>query len=301
MEEKEIKSISGYEINKRYFDEFGRVSGIFILNKEEGVTSHDIVDRLRKYFDTKKIGHAGALDPFATGLMIILVGKCLSLAESFIGMDKEYEAGVLFGVATNSEDPEGDIVDQLNEDIKITKEEIDNAIKKLTPEYRQSIPVFSSAKIKGQKLRSLAREYQSFKIEIRGDNKFVQFFNGDKLMKELQLPSKIVKLYDVEVLETYPIKKIDLAQRINLVRNYDRFSKAGDESRRLNENDINLDSFILANISVSCSKGTYIRQLGVDIGESLDIKIPSMLLTLKRKRIGQFGLDDLFKEEIIIN
>ena len=86
--------------------------GILLVDKPSGITSHDIVDRLRKKLKMKKIGHAGTLDPLATGLMIMLIGKATKVSQFLISLDKSYEGEFLLGVETDSQDADGEVVQE---------------------------------------------------------------------------------------------------------------------------------------------------------------------------------------------
>ena len=81
--------------------------GILLVDKPKGITSHDVVDRVRRIFHMKKVGHAGTLDPMATGLMIILVGKATKVSQYLMSMDKEYTGTLRLGQSTDSQDAEG--------------------------------------------------------------------------------------------------------------------------------------------------------------------------------------------------
>ena len=84
--------------------------GILLVDKPQGITSHDVVDRLRRKLRMKKIGHAGTLDPLATGLLIMLVGKATKVSQFLISLDKAYEGTFLLGVETDSQDADGEVV-----------------------------------------------------------------------------------------------------------------------------------------------------------------------------------------------
>ena len=86
--------------------------GILLVDKPSGITSHDIVDRLRRKLKMKKIGHAGTLDPLATGLMIMLIGKATKVSQFLISLDKAYEGTFELGVETDSQDSDGEIVER---------------------------------------------------------------------------------------------------------------------------------------------------------------------------------------------
>lgn len=131
--------------------------GILLVNKPAGITSHDVVAKLRRITGVKKIGHAGTLDPFATGLMILLIGKNYTRKSAhFTGQDKSYKARLCLGVATDSYDIDGKITAQSS--YTPTQEEVIDAIREQNGERLQTPPMFSAKKIGGKKLYQLARQ-----------------------------------------------------------------------------------------------------------------------------------------------
>ncbi len=133
-------------------------SGMVLINKPVGPTSHDIVARVRRLTGIKRIGHAGTLDPFASGLLIILIGREWTRRQAeFLNLSKTYETTIMFGATSNTDDITGIITPSLNpkevqlEDIKIC---LDSHCKT----YAQMPPSFSAKKIKGKKAYELARE-----------------------------------------------------------------------------------------------------------------------------------------------
>ncbi len=134
------------------------LDGILIIDKPVGITSHDVVARCRRILKTKRIGHTGTLDPFATGVMVILVGKATRLAQ-FLDKDaKEYEAVVRFGFETETGDKTGELRITNYELRDISKEEIEDALKDFRGDILQTPPMFSAKKVEGKKLYELARK-----------------------------------------------------------------------------------------------------------------------------------------------
>ena len=132
--------------------------GIILIDKPHGLTSHDIVDRIRKTFGIKKVGHAGTLDPMATGLLIILLGRFTKKSNSFSDYDKEYEAVLSLGTSTDTGDKEGSITEK--KDLNLYREaikDIENIFASFRGKIRQVPPMYSAKKIKGKKLYELAR------------------------------------------------------------------------------------------------------------------------------------------------
>lgn len=131
--------------------------GILIVDKPKGKTSFDLIRRLRRILQVKKIGHAGTLDPMATGVMIILVGKPFTrLSDHFLHHDKEYDAEITLGQATDSYDAEGKITD--TSAIVPTLQEVEQALLQFQGTQLQTPPMFSAKKVNGKKLYELARK-----------------------------------------------------------------------------------------------------------------------------------------------
>ncbi len=128
-----------------------------LINKPAGMTSHDVVDRVRKVTGERTVGHAGTLDPFATGLLIIGVGReSTKHLNTFLSMDKTYHATILVGKDSTTLDPEGEITDAAPGEVPI--ETIELAIQGLTGDLKQIPPMHSAIKIGGKKLYELARK-----------------------------------------------------------------------------------------------------------------------------------------------
>lgn len=128
-----------------------------LIDKPAGITSHDVVDRVRKITGERTVGHAGTLDPFATGLLLVGVGReSTKRLNEFLGMGKTYEAAIRIGESSTTLDPEGDIAVVGCSDV--TAEAIESAMKSLTGDLLQIPPMHSAIKIGGQKLYELARK-----------------------------------------------------------------------------------------------------------------------------------------------
>lgn len=210
------------------------MDGILIVNKPQGCTSHDIVDFVRKRFGFKKVGHAGTLDPMATGVLVLLIGKYTKFSDSFLKDDKEYDATLLLGATSDTGDAWG----------KITPSRpipgpgpgigaIKDVFGRFLGPIEQVPPAYSAVKFKGKKLYELARSGISVKVEPR---------------------NVVIKKLD--------ISKIDIPE---------------------------------VSFTVTCSKGTYIRQLSVDIGSA--IGCGAYLSRLCRTRSGSFMLKDAINME----
>ena len=132
------------------------MEGIIVVNKPKGITSFDVIRKLKKILKTKKIGHTGTLDPLATGVMLICIGKATKLASDLEAKDKVYIADFDIGYATDTYDIEGKkIAENI---IDVSKENLEQSIKKFIGNIKQVPPMYSAIKIDGNKLYHLARK-----------------------------------------------------------------------------------------------------------------------------------------------
>ena len=136
-------------------------SGVVLVDKPSGITSHDVVDRIRKATGIRKIGHAGTLDPLATGLLIILISREFTKQQSkFLKQDKQYLVTGRLGITTDSYDIDGKVVreDDRAEVEKVSHEEIEEGLQSFRGKIIQTVPAYSAVKVKGKKLYELARK-----------------------------------------------------------------------------------------------------------------------------------------------
>ncbi|ANB60188.1 tRNA pseudouridine(55) synthase TruB [Anoxybacteroides amylolyticum] len=133
------------------------MDGVLLLHKPAGMTSHDCVFRIRRLFQTKKVGHTGTLDPDVSGVLPICIGKATRIAEFLTGATKTYEGEVTLGKATTTEDASGEIVATKPIDRAIPRTEIEHVFQQLTGEIRQTPPMYSAVKVHGKKLYEYAR------------------------------------------------------------------------------------------------------------------------------------------------
>src|SRR5665213_3568206 len=136
--------------------EFDTLDGAILIDKPAGPTSHDVVDEIRRQFQIKKVGHCGTLDPNATGLLIIVLGKGTKLSERLMGDDKVYEGSIKFGESTDSYDSDGELVASLPVP-PLTLEELNASAATFQGDQMQMPPMVSAIKIKGVPLYKLAR------------------------------------------------------------------------------------------------------------------------------------------------
>lgn len=202
------------------------ISGVLVVDKASGMTSHDVVSRVRKLYGTRKVGHTGTLDPLATGVLVVLIGKAAKLSEILLSDTKSYEAGLLLGRSTDTQDICGETLSEC--DIIPDYDDIRRTVEKFVGKSLQIPPMYSAKKIGGKKLYELARE-------------------GTVVER---------KPCEIEVFSA------DLSPTED-ARNY--------------------------NLSVSCSKGTYIRTLCNDIGDALGCG--GCMSSLRRTRNGVFSIE----------
>lgn len=136
-------------------------SGFMLINKPKGITSHDVVDKLRKIAGIKKIGHAGTLDPIASGLLILGIADSTKKLSKFLKQDKEYIVKIKLGAVSTTYDRDGKITLLKNFEIP-SKEKIMLSLKKFKGKIKQTPPIFSAKKIKGRKYYELARKGEKF-------------------------------------------------------------------------------------------------------------------------------------------
>lgn len=152
------------------------MNGILVVNKEENFTSRDVVNKLSHILNTKRIGHTGTLDPIATGVLVITIGKYTKLSDALMSKYKEYIAEFIIGKSTDTLDITGNILEE--KEANISNDEIIKAINSFKKSYNQEVPIFSAVKVNGKKLYEYARNNES-----------------------VELPSKIVDIKEIEVLE----------------------------------------------------------------------------------------------------
>lgn len=208
-------------------------NGIINVYKEKGYTSHDVVAKLRGICKQKKIGHTGTLDPEAEGVLPVCLGKATKLCDLLTDKDKTYEACLLLGVETDTQDMTGSVLH--TSPVEVTKEQVETAIYRFVGNYQQIPPMYSALKVNGKKLY----EYARAGIQVERN-------------------AREVIIYGISI------------QKIELPRVW---------------------------FQVECSKGTYIRTLCHDIGQSLHTG--GVMESLVRKKAGVFRIEDSLKLEEI--
>ena len=140
------------------------VDGVILINKPMGITSHDVVGRIRRLYGTRKVGHTGTLDPMATGVMAVLIGRATKASDFILAEDKKYIAGLTLGLRTDTLDTTGSVISSSNN--IPTQEQFMNCLEKFRGRILQIPPMYSALKVDGKKLCDLAR--QGIEVERKG-------------------------------------------------------------------------------------------------------------------------------------
>jgi tRNA pseudouridine55 synthase len=140
-------------------------NGVLLVAKPVGPTSHDVVQAVRRAFGIKKVGHAGTLDPFASGLLLLLLGPATRLSEYLLGLDKRYEAKAILGVETSTHDPEGEVVAECHDLAAVTRVAVEQILAGFRGEILQEPPIFSSKKIRGEAAHRRARRGEEVELK----------------------------------------------------------------------------------------------------------------------------------------
>lgn len=174
-------------INKDEFDIKNAISGVLVIDKPIGLTSHDVVQIVRKGTNIRRAGHTGTLDPRASGVLVVLVGPAVRLSEYVSASDKRYQAVIQLGTATDTYDAEGKITSTTVVDI--TEETFEVALSKFVGEIVQVPPPYSAVKVKGKKAYEMAREGKKVELQPRK----IQVYNLELL--EWAPPEVVVDVY----------------------------------------------------------------------------------------------------------
>ncbi len=157
------------------------MNGLLLINKPEGLTSHDVVARVRRFMQTKEVGHSGTLDPMASGLMVLLIGEATKLSSFVTEGDKSYELGLKLGITTDTLDVTGKVLTEKT--IQQSEAEIIEAALGLSGEMNLPVPMYSAKKIDGKKLYEYARE----DIEVEVPLKKMKFWDIEFLLQPKSL------------------------------------------------------------------------------------------------------------------
>ncbi len=167
------------------------MDGIFIVNKPKGITSFDVVARMRRICDTKKVGHAGTLDPDAVGVLPVCVGRATKIIEYLMEKDKVYQVELILGTATETQDSSGSIL--YEKPVTASIEDIEGAIKSFLGESMQIPPMYSAVRVNGKRLYELARKG----IEIERKPRAITISKLDILSIDKK-EDKVIAAFNVE-------------------------------------------------------------------------------------------------------
>ena len=134
----------------------GGVDGLLVVDKPAGITSHDVVDRVRRQLPGHRIGHGGTLDPLATGVLLLLIGRATKLAETLLALDKSYDAVVTLGITTETQDLEGRVVTRQPVP-PLSRDQVDQACQAFRGQIEQVVPAYSAVRFGGRRGYELAR------------------------------------------------------------------------------------------------------------------------------------------------
>ena len=247
------------------------MNGILCVYKEVGYTSHDVINRLRRISNQKKIGHTGTLDPNAEGVLPVCFGNATKVCGLLTDTDKCYRAELILGKVTDSYDITGDVISE--QEVHVTEDQLLEVIKGFIGTQMQTPPMFSARKVNGQKLYDLARQ-------------------GIVIERE----QKEITVYDIKV------DSLVFSDGTILPKNEIRMPEPVPERNK---------ELVGAYITVHCSKGTYIRSICHDIGEKLGCGacMGSLLRTKvgkftvddskKIKELAQLAEEERFEELLI--
>lgn len=156
---------------------------IILVDKPKGITSFDVIRRLRKELGIRKMGHAGTLDPLATGLMIIGINDGTKQMEQFLKLPKSYDAEILFGIKTDTGDLEGKVIEE-REVVDVEEEYIKEVVENFKGIFNLPVPMYSAIKRNGKALYEYARKGEEIEVPIKPMEIFESRFRGIKKVKE---------------------------------------------------------------------------------------------------------------------
>ena len=276
----------GADVLSRNIDDYPE--GIIIpIDKPYRWTSADVIRKVKyaaiRHFGKKnlKVGHAGTLDPLATGVLLVCIGKATKLAETLQSHDKEYVAGITFGATTPSYDLEKEI-DRFFPYKHISAEGVTEALPGFIGEQDQVAPLFSAKSVDGVRAYELARK-------LHAEGKTL-----DEAAQELIRVSKI-NITELELLSYTDVLVEAATDSTNTSENEVEVSKA---SSRINVTDNSALGLPRAEIRMACSKGTYVRAFARDLGEALGSG--AHLDSLQRSRSGIFRVEEALTIEQVI-
>lgn len=241
------------------------------VNKPVGITSYDVIRKLKKQYPGQKIGHAGTLDPLADGILICLIGKYATQRQSeFMDVSKDYECSVLFGVGTDTYDVLGLITDTKEYVPSAMMDQLPAIIKKYIGKIDQPVPPFSAVKIQGKPLYRWYLDGKISEVEIP--------------IKEVEVESLDIVSYKIVTTDELKNKIVTLIENVKSgFRQKEVLSKWDEFFKTTNQKE-----FGILTLKASVSKGTYVRAIANAIG--VDLGVNACTITITRTRVGDYSL-----------
>ena len=241
------------------------VNGILIVDKPAGWTSQDVVAKLRGVFHEKRVGHGGTLDPMATGVLPVFLGRATRAVPFFEHADKVYEAVLRLGLVTDTQDITGRVLE--THPVNITSEQFEAVLASFRGEIRQIPPMYSAIKVNGQKLYQLAR---------RG--------------REVEREPRLVTIYELERTGNRERGTGDGGRESAAVHAVGAaIGRQPEAAASVRQEATGDGATVNCRLRIHCSKGTYVRTLCHDIGAALGCG--GCMAALRRTRAGRYGIE----------
>jgi tRNA pseudouridine55 synthase len=228
------------------------LEGVLVVDKPGGMTSHDVVDRLRRLTGMRRIGHTGTLDPFATGVLVLCFGRATKIARFLSALDKEYEGEMILGAVSSTYDVDGEIR-AVAEGVGIDRGRIEQEMSKFVGEILQTPPPYSAVKVRGRKLYEYARAGEIIQAEPRR-----------------------VRVYEFSIVPACADRSYDPARAPAPPVAGGKPACTGRPPK--------------LSFRARVGSGTYVRSLCHDLGQALGCG--AYVAALRRTRVGHFSLDD---------
>lgn len=251
--------------------------GFVVVDKPQGWTSHDVVGRMRRLAGTRKVGHAGTLDPMATGVLVLGIGKATRLLTYVVGADKDYDATIRLGVATTTDDAEGQVLSVADPGAveRVHRAALDAAIADLTGDIQQVPTSVSAIKVDGKRAYALVRAGESVELQARP----VTVSRFDVLA--VRPVTATVPDGDPGEPDTSPLVALRQAQEPSVETQTPSLVEPVETPTR----DVPV---VDIDVRVTVSSGTYVRALARDLGAALGTG--GHLTALRRTRVGGYHL-----------
>ena len=268
-------------------------SGVIVVNKEKGITSFDVVNKISKLFGIKRVGHTGTLDPMAEGVLIVCIGKTCKIVELLTASDKEYIAEAKLGIKTDTYDIEGKVLEKN----KVVLYNIDEVLNRFKKTYMQEVPIYSAVKVNGKKLYEYAR-----------NNIDVELPKKEVTIKEIELLDNTSDTFKFRCLVT---KGCYIRSLINDIGNSINCGAVMTSLIRTKQGNVSInDSYKLSDIENGNYKIYSIEEIldypkrvvdsddefkinnGVKLDNKWDIKDKVMFLNINNKLLGIYEVDN---------